>query len=92
MINECNVAVGHVSGSHQQLRRGRPVKHLVGASLSLAMLSWVPLPVCDVWAVTLTHSRSHLTMTTMTSVRDRQCCTWRFAVERAVLDFCCIAI
>ena len=43
--------------------------HLVGASLSLAMLSWVPLTVCDVWAVTLTHPCSHMTMTTIDFVR-----------------------
>ena len=35
---------------------------LVGASLSLAMLSWVRLTVCDVWAVTLTHPCSHMAM------------------------------
>ena len=54
---------------------------LVGASLSLAMLSWVPLTVCDVCSVTLTHPCSHVTMTTIGFVR-------RHSAHTAVLLYC----
>ena len=54
---------------------------LVGASLSLAMLSWVPLTVCDVCSVTLTHPCSHMTMTTIDFVR-------RHSAHTAVLLYC----